>query len=69
MCVDCACCLVWRRRVIAETVAGDPEEYSEAFLGKPNQEYCRWIQDSQKWGGAIELSILARPALPSLWCI
>ncbi|BDA47793.1 probable ubiquitin thioesterase OTU1 at C-terminar half [Coccomyxa sp. Obi] len=48
------------RQIIAETVAGDPEEYSEAFLGKPNQEYCRWIKDSQKWGGAIELSILAR---------
>ena len=52
----------WGRQIIAETVAGDPEEYSEAFLGKPNQEYRRWIQDSQKWGGAIELSILARSA-------
>ncbi|EIE18214.1 OTU-domain-containing protein [Coccomyxa subellipsoidea C-169] len=48
------------RRVIAETVAGDPEEYSEAFLGKPNKEYCAWIKDPQKWGGAIELSILSR---------
>lgn len=55
--------IAWGRQIIAETVAGDPEEYSEAFLGKPNQEYCRWIQDSQKWGGAIELSILARSAL------
>lgn len=50
------------RRVIAETVAADPEQYSEAFLGKPNNEYCRWIQDPQNWGGAIELSILSRSA-------
>ncbi len=52
------------RRVIAETVAGDPEEYSEAFLGKPNKEYCAWIKDPQKWGGAIELSILSRSGPP-----
>ncbi|WOL17777.1 ubiquitin thioesterase OTU1 [Canna indica] len=40
-------------------VGSDPEKYTEAFLGKPNDEYCAWIQDSDKWGGAIELSILA----------
>ncbi|CAK0785142.1 hypothetical protein CVIRNUC_008348 [Coccomyxa viridis] len=48
------------RQVIAETVAGDPDQYSDGFLGKPNAEYCQWIQDSQKWGGAIELAILSR---------
>ncbi|CAJ2633976.1 OVARIAN TUMOR DOMAIN-containing deubiquitinating enzyme 2 [Trifolium pratense] len=47
------------RQVIAATVASDPEKYSEAFLGKPNPEYCNWILDPEKWGGAIELSILA----------
>ncbi|KAK9084836.1 hypothetical protein Sjap_025247 [Stephania japonica] len=47
------------RQVIAATVASDPEKYSEAFLGKPNGEYCAWIMDPEKWGGAIELSILA----------
>ncbi|KAL9441586.1 hypothetical protein AB3S75_020144 [Citrus x aurantiifolia] len=47
------------RQVIAATVASDPVKYSEAFLGKSNQEYCSWIQDPEKWGGAIELSILA----------
>ena len=48
------------RRVIAEAVKKDPEQYNEAFLGKSNAEYQRWILDSQKWGGAIELSILSR---------
>ncbi|XP_042485833.1 OVARIAN TUMOR DOMAIN-containing deubiquitinating enzyme 2 isoform X2 [Macadamia integrifolia] len=47
------------RQVIAATVASDPRKYSEAFLGKTNEEYCAWILDSEKWGGAIELSILA----------
>lgn len=47
------------RQVIAATVASDPEKYSEAFLGKPNSAYCNWILDPEKWGGAIELSILA----------
>ncbi|KAK7818929.1 ubiquitin thioesterase otu1 [Quercus suber] len=47
------------RQVIAATVASDPTKYSEAFLGKSNEEYCTWILDSEKWGGAIELSILA----------
>ncbi|TXG67790.1 hypothetical protein EZV62_009065 [Acer yangbiense] len=47
------------RQVIAATVVSDPIKYSEAFLGKPNEEYCSWILDSEKWGGAIELSMLA----------
>lgn len=38
-------------KVIAATVASDPEKYCEAFLGKPNAEYCNWILDSEKWGG------------------
>ncbi|CAM8887837.1 hypothetical protein QQ045_024376 [Rhodiola kirilowii] len=48
------------RQVIAATVVSDPEKYSPAFLGKSNAEYCTWILDSEKWGGAIELSILAQ---------
>ncbi|XP_009627563.1 OVARIAN TUMOR DOMAIN-containing deubiquitinating enzyme 2 [Nicotiana tomentosiformis] len=47
------------RQVIAATVASDPTKYSDAFLGKSNKEYCDWILNPEKWGGAIELSILA----------
>lgn len=47
------------RQVIAETVARDPEKFCEAVLGKPNAEYCKWIQDDKSWGGAIEVSILS----------
>ncbi|GJN19063.1 hypothetical protein PR202_gb06298 [Eleusine coracana subsp. coracana] len=45
--------------VIAATVANDPEKFNEAFLGKPNEAYCAWILDPEKWGGAIELAILS----------
>lgn len=38
-------------KVIAATVASDPEKYSEAFLGKTNEEYCAWILNPEKWGG------------------
>jgi ubiquitin thioesterase OTU1 len=30
------------RSLIAAVVASDPETYNEAFLGKPNDEYCRY---------------------------
>ena len=48
------------RQIIAETVAGDPELYNDAYLGRPNREYCTWILNQEHWGGAIELSILSR---------
>lgn len=38
-------------KVIAATVASDPTQYSEAFLGKPNEEYCSWILSPTNWGG------------------
>ncbi|XP_078037253.1 yod1 deubiquitinase [Augochlora pura] len=53
-------CASFMRDVIANAVAADPEEYSEAFLGRPNLEYCKWILKPDSWGGAIELSILSK---------
>uniref|UniRef100_A0A1B0GH65 Ubiquitin thioesterase OTU n=2 Tax=Lutzomyia longipalpis TaxID=7200 RepID=A0A1B0GH65_LUTLO len=47
------------RQIIAEHVAADPESFSEAFLGRPNREYCAWILRDDSWGGAIEVSILS----------
>lgn len=48
------------REIIANAVASDPVEYSEAFLGRANTEYCKWILKPESWGGAIELSILSK---------
>lgn len=47
------------RQIIAESVSNDPDNYSEAVLGKPNPEYCRWILKPDSWGGAIELAVLS----------
>ena len=59
--------LAWCREVIAQTVLADTATYNEAFLGKSPTEYAKWIKDSSKWGGAIELSILSQCAL--LWAL
>ncbi|CAG9795393.1 unnamed protein product [Diatraea saccharalis] len=48
------------RQIIAMEVASDLDTYSEAMLGKPNAEYCTWIQQPSSWGGAIEVAILSR---------
>jgi len=41
-------------------VCADTETYSEAFLGKDPAAYAAWIQDEEKWGGEIEISILSK---------
>lgn len=47
------------RSVVAETILSKPDDYSEAILGRPANDYAKWIQRSESWGGAIELKILA----------
>lgn len=47
------------RNLIASVVCSRPAEYTDAVLGKSNTEYCLWIRNSETWGGAIEISILA----------
>ncbi|KAJ8668333.1 hypothetical protein QAD02_009996 [Eretmocerus hayati] len=53
-------CATLMREIISNAVSSDPEQYSEAILGKPNKEYCEWIMKPNSWGGAIELSILSQ---------
>uniref|UniRef100_A0A8C5S9X7 Ubiquitin thioesterase OTU n=1 Tax=Laticauda laticaudata TaxID=8630 RepID=A0A8C5S9X7_LATLA len=53
-------CAPEMRNLIAQIVASDLESYSEAVLGKSNQEYCDWIRREDTWGGAIEVSILSK---------
>ncbi|XP_053603657.1 ubiquitin thioesterase Otu1 [Plodia interpunctella] len=48
------------RQIIAMEVASDVDTYNEAMLGRPNAEYCLWIQQPSSWGGAIEVAILSR---------
>lgn len=58
---DCTASEIQRLRgVIASYVSSKPDVYCEAYLGKPNKEYCEWIRQDDKWGGAIEISILSQ---------
>ncbi|KAL1132747.1 hypothetical protein AAG570_010699 [Ranatra chinensis] len=52
-------CGNYMRQIIADQVSKDDENYSEAILGKPNKEYCKWILKPESWGGAIELAVLS----------
>lgn len=47
------------REIIANAVKDNQLEFSEAVLGKPNEDYCEWIRNPNSWGGAIEVSILS----------
>jgi ubiquitin thioesterase OTU1 len=48
------------RSVVAQTIQGNPDVYSKAVLdNKDPDDYCRWIQTEDAWGGQIELNILS----------
>ena len=48
------------RQIVANHVMLRPDIYSAAILEKSPIEYQAWILDLAKWGGGIELSILAQ---------
>jgi len=48
------------RSLIAQHIQSHPETYSSVVLEKDPDDYCRWIQEADAWGGAIELDILSR---------
>ncbi|KAK5685836.1 ubiquitin-specific protease otu1 [Elasticomyces elasticus] len=48
------------RSVVAQTIQANPQLYTEGMLEKEPEEYCKWIQREDSWGGGIELSILSQ---------
>ena len=48
------------RSVIAQSIQADPDTYSAVVLEKSPDDYCRWIQSPDAWGGQIELDILSK---------
>lgn len=48
------------RSIIAQTIQAQPEEYPDVVLERKADDYCRWIQSEDAWGGAIELNILSK---------
>ena len=48
------------RAAIVRAVRSDPSRWCAATLGKASvEEYCAFISDPTKWGGQVELCILA----------
>ena len=41
------------RELAAKCISSDLSKYTEAFLGKPNKEYCEWLTDKVHWGGKL----------------
>lgn len=48
------------RSIIAQNIQAQREKYPAVVLDKQPDDYCRWIQSEDAWGGAIELDILSR---------
>ena len=48
------------RSIIAQDIQANPDIYSAVVLDQQPDEYCRWIQTEDAWGGAIELDILSK---------
>lgn len=48
------------RRLIADRVVGDPENFSEAMLGMTAERYCEKLLREELWGGGIEISVLSQ---------
>lgn len=48
------------RSIVAQTIQAQPDIYTEVVLEKKPNDYCRWIQTEDAWGGGIELSILSK---------
>lgn len=45
--------------MVAEYILARPLTYTAAVLGQKPSDYAHWIRQSDKWGGAIELSIFS----------
>ncbi|KAF2207381.1 hypothetical protein CERZMDRAFT_51374 [Cercospora zeae-maydis SCOH1-5] len=48
------------RSAVAQEIQSSPETYTSTILEKSPDDYCRWIQREDSWGGGIELSILSQ---------
>ncbi|KAH6721377.1 hypothetical protein BKA61DRAFT_157197 [Leptodontidium sp. MPI-SDFR-AT-0119] len=48
------------RSIIATAIQSEPETYSKVVLEQDPDDYCRWIQTPDAWGGAIEMGIMAK---------
>ena len=48
------------RSVIAQYIQSHPDIYTAAVLDRQVDDYCKWIQREDAWGGSIELDIFSK---------
>jgi len=48
------------RSLVASAIQASPDVYTKVVLEQSPDEYCRWIQTPDAWGGAIEMGILSK---------
>ncbi|KFY20681.1 hypothetical protein V493_07633 [Pseudogymnoascus sp. VKM F-4281 (FW-2241)] len=49
------------RSLVASQIQEEPDVYTKVVLdNRDPDDYCRWIQTEEAWGGAIELAILSK---------
>ncbi|KAH3903234.1 ubiquitin-specific protease OTU1 SCDLUD_000855 [Saccharomycodes ludwigii] len=48
------------RQLCADYIVAHQTEFNAAVLGKPVEEYIKWITRNDTWGGGIEIAILSR---------
>ncbi|TVY58724.1 putative ubiquitin thioesterase otu1 [Lachnellula cervina] len=48
------------RSLVASAIQASPDIYTKVVLEQSPDEYCRWIQTPDAWGGAIEMGILSK---------
>ncbi|CAG0900786.1 unnamed protein product [Darwinula stevensoni] len=48
------------RNMVSDYIEAEPDEFPEAVLERPRDDYIEWIKRETSWGGGIELAILSR---------
>jgi ubiquitin thioesterase OTU1 len=48
------------RSLVASAIQAEPDVYTKVVLEQNPDDYCRWIQTTDAWGGAIEMGILSK---------
>ncbi|KIW00921.1 uncharacterized protein PV09_07664 [Verruconis gallopava] len=51
--------MVELRSMVAQGVQADTDRFNAIVLEKEPDDYCRWIQNPNSWGGATEIIIIA----------
>jgi ubiquitin thioesterase OTU1 len=47
------------RSTVAQGIQADTDRFNAIVLEKEPDDYCRWIQNPNSWGGAVEITILS----------